>query len=69
MGESRLKGRVLEVVARDLGKHEVLVHDAGASIADMQETGVPRYGVRMALNRAVRRHRLPPRKAKGRPPE
>jgi hypothetical protein len=50
MNESQLKRQVLEVAARDLGEHEVLVHDAGASIADMQAAGVPRYVVRMALS-------------------
>jgi hypothetical protein len=48
--ESQLKRQILEVVARSLGEHEVLVHDAGASIADMQAAGVPRYVVRMALS-------------------
>ena len=69
MSESQLKRQVLEVVARDLNEHEVLVHDAGASIANMQEAGVPRYVVRMALNCTARRNRLPPRKPKGRPAE
>jgi len=69
MSESQLKRQVLAVVAPNLGEHEVLVHDAGASIADMQEAGVPRYVVRMALNCTARRNQLPPRKAKGRPPE
>jgi len=69
MSESQLKRQVLAVVARDLDEHEVLVHDAGASIADMQAAGVPRCVVRMALNCTARRNQLPPRKPKGRPPE
>jgi hypothetical protein len=67
--ESQLKRQILEVVARSLGEHEVLVHDAGASIADMQAAGVPRYVVRMALNCTARRNQLPAPKARGRPPE
>jgi len=69
MSESQLKRQVLATVARNLGEYEVLVHDAGASIAELQAAGVPRYVVRMALNCTARRNRLPPRKAKGRPPE
>ncbi len=63
MSESQLKRQVLEAAAHSLGKHEVLVHDAGASIADMQEANVPRYVVRMALNCTARRNELPPRKS------
>lgn len=69
MSESRFKRQILEAAARSLGKHEVLVHDAGASIADMQAAGVPRYVVRIALNTTARRNELLPRKPKGRPPE
>jgi hypothetical protein len=69
VNDSQLKQRVLRAAWRCLGEHEVLVHDAGASIADMQEAGIGRYVVRLALNCTVRYNRLRPRKAKGRPPE
>ena len=67
--ESQLKYQVLRAVAEDLEENEVLTHDAGATIADMQVASVPRYVVRMALNCTARRNVLPPRKKKGRPPK
>jgi hypothetical protein len=67
--DSQLKQRVLRSARRCLGEHEVLVHDAGASIADMQEAGMGRYVLRLALNCTARYNQLSPRKAKGRPPE
>jgi len=67
--DSQLKQRVLRSARRCLGEHEVLVHDAGASIADMQEAGIGRYVLRLALNCTARYNRLPLRKAKGRPAE
>ena len=69
MSESQFKRQVLQLAGRCLGEHEALVHDAGASIADMQVARIERYVVRMALNCTARRNRLPPRKARGRPPE
>jgi len=69
MSESQLKRQVLKAASGSLDEHEVLVQDAGASIADMQAANVPRYVVRLALNSTARRNELPPRKAKGRPPE
>ena len=69
MDAHQLKQQALRAMAQDLEEHEVLVHDAGASIADMQAANVPRYVVRMALNCTARRNELPPRKSKGRRPE
>jgi hypothetical protein len=69
VSESQFKRQVLQLAGRCLGEHEALVHDAGASIADMQAARIERYVVRMALNCTGRRNRLPPRKARGRPPE
>jgi hypothetical protein len=69
MCERQLKQMVLKKAGQSLGEHEVLMHDAGASIADMQTAGVERYVVRLARNCTARRNRLPPRKPKGRPPE
>ena len=67
--DSHLKQRVLQSARRCLGEHEVLIHDAGASIADMQAVGIERYVVRLARNCTARRNKLPPRQPKGRPPE
>lgn len=69
MDACQLKHRVLNAIAHDLADDDVLVHDAGASIRDMQEAGIPGYVVRLALNVTARRHTLPHRKPKGRPPE
>jgi hypothetical protein len=69
LSERELKRQVLQTAGRSLGEHEVLVHDAGASIADMQAAGIACYVVRLALNCTARRNTLPPRKAKGRTPE
>lgn len=46
------------------------MHDAGASVRDMQTAGVPRWVVRLDRNYTTRRHALPERTGKkGRPPE
>ena len=67
--DSQLKQRVLQSARRCLGEQDVLIHDAGASIADMQTVGIERYVVRLALNCTARRNELPPREPRGRPPE
>ena len=69
MDAHQLKHQVLQAMARELAADEVLVHDAGASIGDMQAAGISRYVVRLALNCTARRNELPTRKPKGRPPE
>ncbi len=67
--DSQLKQRVLQSARHCLGEQDVLIHDAGASIADMQTAGIERYVVRLALNCTARRNELPPREPRGRPPE
>lgn len=67
--ESQLKQQDLQAARRCLDKWEVLVHDAGASIRDMQTAGIERYIVRLARNCTARHNELPPRKPKGRAPE
>lgn len=68
--ESTFKAHVLQQVGQHLAAHEVLVHDAGASVRDMQTAGVPRWVVRLDRNCTARRHTLPERTSKkGRPPE
>lgn len=69
VSESQLKHRTLRAAGRTLDDQEVLVHDAGASIADMQKAAVARYVVRMAINCTGRRNELPEYKGRGRYPE
>lgn len=69
MSETQLKHRTLQAAGRALDDQDVLIHDAGASIADMQNAGVARYVVRMARNCTARRNELPRYKGIGRPPE
>jgi hypothetical protein len=69
MSERQFQQFVLAEAGRSLGEDEVLVHDAGVSIADLQAAKVKRYVVRMALNSTARRNQLPPPQEKGRPPE
>jgi len=70
LSESQFKATVLRTVGQRLAANEVLVHDAGASIADMQTAGVPRWVVRLDRNCTARRNQLPPRTSdKGRPAE
>jgi len=69
MTDKELKQRMLEYAAGSLGEKDVLVHDAGASIADMQAAKVARFTIRMAKNCTARRNQLPPRQKNGRPPE
>jgi hypothetical protein len=67
--DCQLKRRVLQAVREHLAPQEVVVHDAGASIADMQAAELERFVVRLACNATARRNQLPARKAKGRTPE
>ena len=69
VSDQALKHQALQWASDHLGEHEIAIHDAGASVADMQEAHMKRYVVRMDLNCAARRHHLPARKPQGRPPE
>ncbi len=51
-----------------LAEDEVVIHDAGASLNDRQESGIPRFVVRLAKNCPARRNRLPANE-RGRPAE
>ena len=57
--EQQFKSQVLQQASERLGAVEVLVHDAGASIADMQSAKVARYVVRLDRNCTARRNQLP----------
>ena len=64
-----LKQYALQRVGRTLASDEVIIHDAGAKISDMQECEVPRFVIRMAANCTVRRNILPEPAKRGRRPE
>lgn len=57
--EQQFKTQVLQQASERLGAAEVLVHDAGASIADMQHAKVQRYVVRLDRNCTARRNQVP----------
>ncbi len=70
LSESQFKATVLKRVGACLAAHEVVVHDAGASIADLQAAGIARWVVRLDRNCTARRNVLPPRTSRqGRPAE
>ena len=57
--ESQLKQDLLHAGARWLEENGVLVHDAGASLKDVQRSGAERYIVRLATNCVARWPHLP----------
>jgi hypothetical protein len=70
LSENQFKATVLKTVGQSLAAHEVVVHDRGASIADMQTAKVERYVVRLDRNCTARRNQLPPHAGgQGRPAE
>lgn len=66
--EDDLKHSVLWHVKQQLADDEVAIHDAGVSIANLQEEAIPRFVVRLASNCTARRNVLRNNK-KGRPVE
>jgi hypothetical protein len=66
--QATFKQTVLWHAQQHLADDEVAVHDAGASIADMQAIAMPRYVVRLAKNCTARRNRLSNHQ-RGRPAE
>jgi hypothetical protein len=68
--ESQFKALALKRVGQRVAAHEVVVHDAGATLADMQTAQVARYVVRLDRNCTARRNVLPARSGRqGRPAE
>lgn len=67
--EETLKTKVLHAAAASLSTEDVLVHDAGVSIADVQALAETNYVIRLASNCTARRPSLPAYKGKGRRPE
>ena len=66
--EKSLKERTLAKAAGLLGENEVLLHDGGLSLAQLQAAGVARFIVRLGSNCTARRPCLPPYKGQGRRP-
>lgn len=66
--QAEFKKEVIEQAKQSLADDEVLVHDAGATITDMQEKEVPRFVVRLAVNVTARLNQLP-NNPRGRPAE
>jgi len=70
LSESQFKAQVLQQVSTRLRPGQVAVHDAGASIADMQTAQMPRFVVRLDRNCTARRNQLPVQSGgRGRPLE
>jgi len=69
ISQKGLLHRLLRACARILMPDEVLVFDAGVSVAEVQEAGVRWYLLRGRENCTARRNQLPPRKKRGHPPE
>ncbi len=66
--EMSLKERTVTQAARLLQTNEVLLHDGGLSIAQLQAAGAARFVVRLGTNCTARRPYLPVYKGRGRPP-
>jgi hypothetical protein len=66
--QDEFKQTVLWHAHRHLAEDEVAVHDAGASMAQMQASGLPRFVLRLARNCTARRNQLPGNQ-QGRPAE
>jgi hypothetical protein len=69
LSETKLKAMLLDWVGRHLADDEIVLFDAGAHIADMQEAAIKRYVIRLASNCTARRNELPAYSGRGRPPE
>lgn len=63
--EETLKTKSLKAAAAVMCADDVLVHDAGVSIADVQAIGAVNYVIRLASNCTARRPYLPPYKGRG----
>lgn len=66
--EMNLKERTVAQAARLLQANEVLLHDGGLSIAQLQAAGAARFVVRLGTNCTARRPYLPLYKGRGRRP-
>lgn len=66
--EMSLKERTVVKAASLLKENEVLLHDGGISITQLQAAGAARFIVRLGTNCTARRPSLPVYKGRGRPP-
>ena len=66
--EMSLKEQTVAKAASLLKEKEVLLHDGGISIAQLQTAGAARFVVRLGTNCTARRPYLPAYKGRGRPP-
>jgi len=66
--EKSLKERTVAQAAGLLQENEVLLHDGGLSIAQLQAVGAARFILRLGTNCTARRPCLPPYKGQGRRP-
>ena len=66
--EMSLKEKTVAKAARLLKENEVLLHDGGISIAQLQAAGAARFVVRLGTNCTARRPYLPVYKGRGRRP-
>ena len=69
-GQQIMQSELLTQVAKRLEDNEILIHDAGAKISQLQSHCLPRYLVRVPKYSVFRRNELPAAKSgKGRPSE
>lgn len=66
--EESLKERTVLKAAGLLQENEVLLHDGGLSIAQLQAAGAARFVLRLGTNCTARRPYLPDYRGRGRPP-
>ena len=67
--EETLKKKTLRKAAHLLTESQVLVHDAGVSLKQIQEANIPRFVIRLSCNCTGRRPQLPPYKGVGARPK
>jgi hypothetical protein len=67
--EADFQRRVIQQASQTLTSEEALIVDAGFALADLLDSGVARFVVRLKKNTTARRNRLPAYRGKGRPPE
>jgi hypothetical protein len=63
--EDTLKKRTLKEAVRLMSANEVLIHDGGATIAEIHSAKVPRFLIRLGTNCTARRNYLPAYKGRG----
>jgi hypothetical protein len=63
--ETTLQRRTLCKVAKLLEENEVSIHDAGVSLREIHEAGIPRFLARQRTNITARRNELPPYYGRG----